>query len=156
MAVKFAWAMGAEVTAFSSTPDKETETKEFGAHHFQKWGSAEELKELQGSFDLILSAVSSAINWDLVFSLLSNNGVLCFVGIPVSSINLPLIALIFGQKIVAGSVVGGRQFMREMLDFAAFYQITPMVQTMPLTQINEAIDKVLANQARYRIVLVSE
>jgi uncharacterized zinc-type alcohol dehydrogenase-like protein len=156
LAVKFARAMGAEVTAFSSSPDKEAQAREFGAHHFQKWGTAEEMKAIEGSFDLVLSTVSSAVDWDVVFSLLSNNGVLCFVGLPVSSINVSLIPLIFGQKAVAGSVVGGRRFMREMLNFAAIHQITPMVETMPLNQINEAMDKVAANQARYRIVLVSE
>ncbi len=148
--------MGAEVTAFSTSANKETEAKEFGAHHFQKWGSAEEMKAVGGSFNLIISTLPSEADWDAAFSLLSNNGVLCFVGIPVASITIPLIPLIFGQKMVAGSVVGGRRFMREMLDFAAVHQITPMLETIPLSQINEAMDRVLANQARYRIVLVSE
>ena len=64
--------------------------------------------------------------------------------------------LIFGQKSVVGSVVGGRRFMQEMLDFAAINQIKPMIQTMPLSQVNEAMDLVLAGKARYRIVLESE
>jgi D-arabinose 1-dehydrogenase-like Zn-dependent alcohol dehydrogenase len=84
------------------------------------------------------------------------NGVLCFVGIPVSSLNVPLIPLIFGQKSVVGSVVGGRRFMQEMLDFAAINQIKPMIETMALSQVNEAMDKVAANKARYRIVLLSD
>jgi uncharacterized zinc-type alcohol dehydrogenase-like protein len=155
LAIKFARAMGAEVTAFSTSPNKEEEAQEFGAHHFQKWGTSEEMKAVLGKFDLIISAVSSPIDWDVAFSLLAHNGVLCFVGIPVSTLNIPLIPLIFGQKVVAGSVVGGRKFMREMLDFAAINQIKPMVEIMPLSQVNEAMDKVLANQARYRIVLVS-
>lgn len=156
LAVKFARAMGAEVTAFSTSPDKEIEAKEFGAHHFQKWGTSEEMKAVLGTFDLIICTVSSAMDWDAAFSLLGNNGVLCFVGIPVSSLTIPLIPLIFGQKMIAGSVVGGRKLMREMLEFAAINQIKPMVEIMPLDQINEAMDKVAANQARYRIVLVSE
>jgi len=109
-----------------------------------------------GSFDLVLSTVSAETDWDAAFSLLANNGVLCFVGIPVSSLNVPLIPLIFGQKSVVGSVVGGRRFMAEMLEFAAVNQIKPMIETMPLSQVNEAMDKVAANQARYRIVLLSE
>ena len=68
------------------------------------------------------------------------DGILCFLGIPVSSINVPLIPLIFGQKSVVGSVVGGRRFMQEMLDFAAINQIKPMVETMPLSRVNEAIE----------------
>ena len=156
LAIKFARAMGAEVTVLSSSADKATEAKEFGAHHFYQWGSDEAKKDLTGSLDLLLSTSSAELNWDLAFSLLGNNGILCFVGIPVSSINVPLIPLIFGQKSVAGSVVGGRRFMQEMLDFAALNQIKPTLETMPLSQINEAMDRVFANKARYRIVLVSE
>lgn len=155
LAIKFAKAMGAEVTAFSSSPSKEAEAKEFGAHHFVKWGTAEEMKYLTNSLDLLLTTSSAELDWDLAFSLLANNGVLCFLGIPVSSINVPLIPLIFGQKSIAGSVVGGRKFMQEMLEFAALNQITPMIETMPLGEINQAMDKVGANKARYRIVLVS-
>ncbi len=156
LAIKFARAMGAQVTAFSSSSDKETEAYEFGAHHFHRWGTSETLEEVKGSLDLLICTSSAELDWDLTFSLLGNNGVLCFLGIPVSSINIPLIPLIFGQKSVVGSVVGGRRFMQEMLDFAALNQIKPMIETMPLSQVNEAMNKVIANQARYRIVLVSE
>ena len=156
LAIKFARAMGAEVTVLSSSPNKEAEAKDFGAHHFYKWGTAEEMKKLTGSLDLLISTSSAELDWDLAFSLLANNGVLCFLGIPVSSINVPLIPLIFGQKSVVGSVVGGRRFMQEMLDFAAINQIKPMIETMPLSQVNESMERVLAGKARYRIVLVSE
>ncbi|HEY9704863.1 MAG TPA: zinc-binding dehydrogenase, partial [Allocoleopsis sp.] len=156
LAIKFARAMGAEVTALSSSPNKEAEAKEFGAHHFQLWGNSETMKDAIASFDLLLTTASAELDWDLTFSLLANNGVLCFLGVPVSSINVPLIPLIFGQKSVVGSVVGGRKFMTEMLEFAAINQIKPMIETMSLNQVNEAMDKVAANKARYRIVLVSE
>ena len=156
LAVKFARAMGAEVTAFSTSLNKEAEAKEFGAHHFQKWGSREEMKAVAESFDLIISTLPSEADWDAAFSLLGKNGVLCFLGIPTSSITIPLMALVFDQKMIAGSVVGGRRFMQEMLEFAAIHQIKPMVETMPLSEVNSAMDRVLANKARYRIVLVSE
>jgi len=156
LAIKFARAMGAEVTVLSSSADKVAEAKEFGAHHFYEWGTVEAKKDLTGSLDLLLITSSSELDWDLAFSLLSNNGILCFLGIPVSSINVPLVPLIFGQKSVVGSVVGGRRLMQEMLDFAAINQIKPMIETMPISQINDAIDRVLAGKARYRIVLVSE
>ncbi len=156
LAIKFAREMGAEVTAFSTSPTKEKEAKEFGAHYFQKWGTTEEMNAVLGTFDLIICTVSSAIDWEAAFSLLGNNGILCLVGLPVSTMNIPLLPLIFGQKMVAGSVVGGRKYMQEMLEFAALNQIKPMVELLPLSQINEAMDKVASNQARYRIVLVSE
>ena len=156
LGIKFARAMGAEVTALSTSPDKEAQAKEFGAHHFQKWGTAEEMKAVAGSFDLVLCTISAEADWDAAFGLLANNGVLCFVGLPVSSLNVPLLPLIFGQKSVVGSIVGGRRFMQEMLEFAAVNQIKPAIETMPLSQVNEAMDKVAANKARYRIVLLSE
>jgi uncharacterized zinc-type alcohol dehydrogenase-like protein len=140
----------------SSSTDKATEAKEFGAHHFYQWGSDEAKQDLTNSLDLVLCTASAELDWDFAFNLLANNGVLCFLGIPVSSINVPLIPLIFGQKSVVGSVVGGRRFMQEMLDFAAINQIKPMIETMALSQINEAIDRVLGGKARYRIVLISE
>ena len=154
LAIKFARAMGAEVTAFSTSIDKEDQAKEFGAHHFQHWNTPEDLKQASGTQDLVISTTSSAIDWDKVFNLLVNNGVFCLVGIPVSTLNIPLLPLIFGQKVITGSIVGGRKFMREMLDFAAINQIKPMIEIMPLSDINAAMDKVAANKARYRIVLV--
>lgn len=154
LAIKFARAMGAEVTAFSTSPDKEAEAKEFGAHHFCNWKNAEQIKEASATQDLLLSTVSSEIDWEQAFGLLANNGVLCLAGLPVSILNIPLLSLVFGQKAIAGSVVGGRRFMKEMLEFAALHQIKPMIETMPISQINEAMDKVVANKARYRIVLV--
>ncbi len=156
LAIKFARAMGAEVTAFSSSPDKEIEAKEFGAHHFQKWGSAEEMKAIAGSYDLIVSTISSEADWNAAFSLLSINGILCFLGIPNSMMQVSLVDLIFGQKSIVSSADGGRRLIPEMLNFAALNQIKPKVETMPLSQLNEAISRVSANQARYRIVLVSD
>ncbi|NEQ37241.1 MAG: NAD(P)-dependent alcohol dehydrogenase [Okeania sp. SIO3I5] len=156
LAIKFARAMGAEVTAFSTSPNKETEAKEFGAHHFCNWNSQEEITAASSSIDLLISAVSSEVDWEKAFSLLAKNGVFCLVGLPVSMLNIPLLPLVFDQKAVVGSVVGGRRFMKEMLEFAAIHQIKPMIETMSISQINEAMDKVSANKARYRIVLTSE
>ncbi|GCL41123.1 NAD(P)-dependent alcohol dehydrogenase [Anabaena sp. FACHB-1250] len=153
LAIKFAEAMGAEVTAFSTSSDKEAEAKEFGAHYFYNWKNTE-IKAASGTLDLLLCTVSSEIDWNKAFGLLANNGVLCLVGLPVSTLNIPLLPLVFGQKAIAGSVVGGRRFMKEMLEFAAIHQIKPMIETIPISQINAAMDRVVANKARYRIVLV--
>jgi uncharacterized zinc-type alcohol dehydrogenase-like protein len=154
LAIKFAEAMGAEVTAFSTSSDKEAEAKEFGAHYFYNWKNTEQIKAASGTLDLLLCTVSSEIDWNQAFGLLANNGVLCLVGLPVSTLNIPLLPLVFGQKAIAGSVVGGRRFMKEMLEFAAIHQIKPMIETIPISQINAAMDRVVANKARYRIVLV--
>ena len=154
LAIKFAEAMGAEVTAFSTSSDKEAEAKEFGAHYFYNWKNTEQIKAASATLDLLLCTVSSEIDWNKAFGLLANNGVLCLVGLPVSTLNIPLLPLVFGQKAIAGSVVGGRRFMKEMLEFAAIHQIKPMIETIPISQINAAMDRVVANKARYRIVLV--
>ena len=154
LAIKFAEAMGAEVTAFSTSSDKEAEAKEFGALYFCNWQNTEQIKAASGTLDLLLCTVSSEIDWNKAFGLLANNGVLCLVGLPVSTLNIPLLPLVFGQKAIAGSVVGGRRFMKEMLEFAAIHQIKPMIETIPISQINAAMDRVVANKARYRIVLV--
>jgi len=153
MAVKFAKAMGAEVTAFSTSPDKEDEAKEFGAHHFQVWKNGEEMKKANASQELIINTASSDINWETALNLVGNNGTVCLVGVPTSSITVPVTSLVFGQKSLTGSLVGGRRFMREMLNFSAVHNITPLLETMPLSQVNEAMNKVAANKARYRIVL---
>lgn len=155
MAVKFAKAMGAEVTVFSTSPDKEAESKEFGAHHFKIWENADEMKKASSSQDLIINTAPSDINWETALNLVGNNGTLCIVGLPTSSITISVPSLVFGQKSVTGSIVGGRRFTQEMLDFSAVHNITPMVETMPLSQVNEAMDKVAANKARYRIVLTA-
>ncbi|WP_089724158.1 NAD(P)-dependent alcohol dehydrogenase [Candidatus Thiosymbion oneisti] len=155
IAVKYAKAMGAEVTVFSTSPDKEAETKEFGAHHFQIWENADEMKKAHSSQDLIINTAPAATDFETALNLLGNNGTLCIVGLPTCSVEVPVTSLVFGQKAVVGSVVGGRRFMREMLNFSAVHNITPMVETMPLSQVNEAMDKVAANKARYRIVLTA-
>jgi uncharacterized zinc-type alcohol dehydrogenase-like protein len=156
LAIKFARAMGAEVTAFSTSSNKEIEAKEFGAHHFCSWNNSDEIEVFKESQDLILSTVSGETDWEKAFSLLSNDGIFCLLGLPVSSLNIPLLPLVFGQKKVVGSIVGGRKFIKEMLEFSAINNIVPKIETMPLSQVNEAMAKVAANQARYRIVLTTE
>ncbi|MFO5440450.1 MAG: NAD(P)-dependent alcohol dehydrogenase, partial [Dolichospermum sp.] len=133
LAIKFAEAMGAEVTAFSTSSDKEAEAKEFGAHYFCNWKNTEQIKAASGTLDLLLCTVSSEIDWNKAFGLLANNGVLCLVGLPVSTLNIPLLPLVFGQKAIAGSVVGGRRFMKEMLEFAAIHPIKPRIETIPIS-----------------------
>ncbi|MGK7940785.1 MAG: NAD(P)-dependent alcohol dehydrogenase [Crocosphaera sp.] len=156
LAIKFARAMGAEVTAFSTSPNKEAEAKEFGAHHFCNSKNDAEMEAASNGLDLLLSTVSAEIDWEKALGLLRDDGMFCLLGLPVSTLNIPLTSLVFHQKKIAGSVVGGRFFMKEMLEFSAINQIKPMIETMSISQINEAMDKVAANKARYRIVLVSE
>lgn len=89
---------------------------------------------------------------------LAPGGVLVQVGLPAGfpNVSMPLLGLTFGQKHVVGSIVGGRSDMQDMLGFSAARGIRPMVETMPLSRINEAMEKVKQNKPRYRIVLTSE
>ena len=145
LALQFANAFGCEVTAFSSTPEKEKEARDFGAHRFVASANPASLKNVVGSLDFILSTV--------YLSLLRPNGKLCFVGVPAAPIQIHIGTLLGGQKSVCASVIGSRNTIREMLEFAARHDIEAMTEVMPLADVNKAIEKVRANKARYRMVL---
>ncbi|GIL91269.1 hypothetical protein Vretifemale_18834 [Volvox reticuliferus] len=158
LAVQFANKMGADVTALDISADKETESKQLGAHAFRTWNDAVGEAGLQGHFDLLLNCASANISTAQLLALLKNGGTLVQVGIPGggATMTVPLQALVFGQKLVAGSVVGGRADMQEMLTFAGTHGVRPMVETMPLSQVNQAMKRVAEGKARYRIVLISD
>jgi alcohol/geraniol dehydrogenase (NADP+) len=153
LALQFANAFGCEVTAFSSTPEKEKEARDFGAHRFVASASASDLKKATGSLDFILSTAFANLDWGAYLQLLRPNGKLCFVGVPSAPIHFHIGALLGGQKSVCASVIGSRNTIREMLDFAARHDIEAMTEVMPLADVNKAIEKVRANKARYRMVL---
>lgn len=153
LALQFANAFGCEVTAFSSTPEKEKEARDFGAHRFVASTNPAALKKAVCSLDFILSTVFANLDWNQYLSLLRPNGKLCFVGVPAGPIQIHIDALLGGQKSVCASVIGSRSTIREMLDFAARHDIEAMTEVMPLADVNKAIEKVRANRARYRMVL---
>ncbi len=153
VALQFARAMGCEVTAFSSTPEKEPEARAFGADHFVNVNDKQAMKISSGKLDFILSTVTAPLNWSAFISALRPNGRLCFVGASVGNLNVPVGSFVMGQKSVSGSVIGGRAIMNEMLEFAARHQVKAKTELMPLNAVNTAIEKVRNNQARYRMVL---
>lgn len=153
LAIQFAAAVGAEVTAISTSPSKEQEAKDFGATHFV---TLDQTEKLTNSFDLIINTVPSKNDYTVQMSFLRVDGTLCIVGLPIDDIRVGVLDVVFNQKKVVGSIVGGSADMQEMLQFAAVKGIKPKCQTMPLSQVNQAIEKLLRNEARYRIVLVSD
>ncbi len=153
LAIQFANALGAEVTALSSSPGKQTDALNMGADHFIDTSDSAKLKRAGRSLDFILSTVSADVEWVDFLAMLKPNGMLCLVGVPNRPVTIPAFSLIGGQKGIVGSAIGGRHAMREMLDFAAVHGIRPRIETMPLSQVNLAVSKVEANKARYRIVL---
>ncbi|MFA5059739.1 MAG: NAD(P)-dependent alcohol dehydrogenase [Candidatus Omnitrophota bacterium] len=153
LGLQFARAFGCEVTAFSSDPTKEKEAKDFGAHHFVASNKVDQLKKLSRSLDFILSTVNVDLDWGKFLQVLRPNGKLCMVGVPGNPMEISAFALISGQKSVVGSVIGSRSGIEEMLEFSAHHNIAAKTETMPLSDVNKAVEKVRQNKARYRMVL---
>ncbi|MFA6093744.1 MAG: NAD(P)-dependent alcohol dehydrogenase [Elusimicrobiota bacterium] len=151
LAVQFASKLGAHTTVFSSSPDKEAEARGLGAAEFRSDG-----KPPRGAYDFILSTVSADLDFRPFLAALRPEGSLCFVGASPSPLKLQVFDLIHGAKNVCGSPIGGRKDMRRMLDFAARRGVRPIVEVLPMDQVNEAVLKVRANKARYRMVLRRE
>lgn len=153
MALQFASAMGCEVTAFTSSPDKEVEAIKLGAHRVVMMKDAAAVASAANSQDFLITTVSGAMDWMQTMSFLRPDGKLCVVGASPTQIQIPAFALISGRRSIVGSPIGSRHCIEEMLQFAARHEIGAMVEVMPLAQVNDAIAKVRANQARYRMVL---
>lgn len=153
LALQFARALGAEVTAFSTSPDKEAEARAMGAHHFVATRGPSALKGVQGAFDFIVSTVAADLPWLDYVGTLRPRGTLCFVGVPPAPLALPVFALIGGNKKIAGSNTGSPALIREMLEVAARNNVRARTEAFPLKDVNAAIGRVARNEVRYRAVL---
>ncbi len=155
LGVQFAHAFGAEVTAFSTSKDKEAEAKSLGAHHFINTRDTGALKKVAGCFDFLLSTVSADQDWQGYVNALRPKGTLCVVGVPPSPIQLQAFSLIGAQRGVAGSPTGSPRDLHEMLDVAARHNVKAITERFPMAKANEAVAKVKKNQVRYRAVLAN-
>jgi len=153
MALQFARAMGCEVTAFSSTPEKADEARGFGAQRFVVTRDPKALAAERGRHDFILSTLFAPLDWAAYVQALRPNGKLIFVGVPSAPIDLPPGLLLGGQKSIGGSAIGSRHVIAEMLEFAARHKIEAQTETLPMRDVNAAFARLRANKARYRIVL---
>lgn len=153
LAIQFAQAFGCDVTAFSSSPDKEVEARVLGADHFLNLADQEQLHAAIGTMDFILATPYVDMNWQTFVDVLRPRGNLCFVGAVPNPIQIHAMSLLVGNKMVSGSPIGSRQTIREMLDFAARHGIEARTEVVPMGQVNEAIARIVANRARYRMVL---
>jgi len=153
LALQFASKMGCEVTAFSSTPEKESEARGLGAHHFVYDNDSQTMEKVASTQDFILSTVNADLNWESYVDALRPGGRLCFVGVPKEAISIPVFSLIVGRNSICGSPIGSRTDIREMLDFAVLNDIKPCTETIPMSKVNEGIDRLRNNQVRYRVVL---
>jgi uncharacterized zinc-type alcohol dehydrogenase-like protein len=153
MGVKLAASMGAEVTMLSHTASKEKDAKRLGAQHFVLTSNAEQVKQVMGHFDFILDTVSADHDYNFYLGLLKTNGVMVCVGAPPSPAQIPAFNLIFGRKSVAGSLIGGLPETQEMLDYCAEHQIVSDVEVIAMKDINEAYERMLKGDVRYRFVI---
>jgi uncharacterized zinc-type alcohol dehydrogenase-like protein len=153
--LQFAKAFGAEVTAFSTSKDKEAEAKSLGAHHFVNTRDTGALKKVVGSFDFLLSTVSADQDWQAYVNALRPKGVLCVVGVPPSPMQIQAFPLISQQKAISGSQTGSPRDLHEMLDVAARHGVKAITERFPMAKANDAVARVKKNQVRYRAVLAN-
>ena len=153
MGVKIAVAMGAEVTMLSHTPSKEADAKRLGAHKFVLTSDAAQIKDVMGYFDFILDTVSADHDYNFYLGLLRTSGVMVCVGAPAAPATVPAFNLIFGRKSIAGSLIGGIPETQEMLDFCAEHNIVSDIELIRMDQINEAYERLLKSDVKYRFVI---
>ncbi len=146
-------ALGAEITAFSSSASKRDEALAMGAHHFVPSKEARELHKHAGRFHLLLSTVHARLDWITYLETLRPNGTLCLVGSPPGVMAIHAAALFKGQRSISASEIADRATIAEMLRFSARHRIAPVVERMPLADVNAAVERVRRNEARYRVVL---
>ncbi|CAN5183528.1 NAD(P)-dependent alcohol dehydrogenase [soil metagenome] len=153
MAVKLAASMGAEVTMLSHTPSKKADAEKLGAHKFVLTSDEKQVKTVTGYFDFILDTVSAEHDYMFYLALLKTNGTMCCVGVPPTPAAIHATSLIFGRKSLSGSLIGGIPETQEMLDYCAEHNIVSDVEVIAMKDINEAYERMLKGDVRYRFVI---
>jgi uncharacterized zinc-type alcohol dehydrogenase-like protein len=156
MAVKIAHALGAEVTVLSQSLKKQEDGLRLGADHYFATSDPDTFEQLAGQFDLIVNTVSAKIDVDAYLGLLAVDGTLVNVGAPAEPLSLNVFSLISSRRSYAGSMIGGIALTQEMLDFCAEHQIGSEVEVIPADKVNDAYERVLASDVRYRFVIDAE
>ncbi len=154
--VKLAVAMGAEVTVLSQTTSKRDDSLRYGAvEHYATAGDEgkQTLRELRGAFDVILNTVSAPLPLDRFLATLKPRGAMVEIGIPSEPMTLRAGSVTGGRKILTGSMIGGIPETQEMLDFCAEHGITAEIELISADRINEAYDRVVRSDVRYRFVI---
>lgn len=156
MAVRFARAWGCEVTAFTSSVAKHDEARMLGAHRVVSSTESKAIAALAGSLDLIIVTANVKLDWAALIAALSPRGRLHVVGAVLEPIPVPVFALLLGQKQVSGSPTGSPTGIAKMLDFCARHRIEPMIESFPMSRINDALAHLRAGKVRYRVVLQND
>jgi uncharacterized zinc-type alcohol dehydrogenase-like protein len=154
MAIKLARAMGAEVSLFTTSPGKADDARRLGAHDVVLSKDPEQLKRAAGSFHLILDTVSVAHDLDPYLALLRRDGTHVLLGVPPTPGPAPsALNFIFGRRRLSGSLIGGIRETQEMLDFCGAHGIVSDIEVTPIQRINEAWDRMLRSDVKYRFVI---
>ena len=153
MGVKFAVAMGAEVTVFSHSPNKECDAKRMGAKHFIVTKDPQAFEGLNESFDLILNTVSADLDINLYLGLLKLDGALVVIGLPGKPYEVSGFNLLRLRRSLAGSMIGGLPELQEMLHFCSEKNILSDVEVINANYINEAYERTVASDVKYRFVI---
>jgi alcohol dehydrogenase (NADP+) len=150
MAVKFAHAFEAHVVVFTTSPGKTADALRLGADEVVVSSNAEEMQRHAGTFDFILDTVSADHDINAYLNLLRIDGNLTLVGAPPQPLSLAAFGLIMGRRSVSGSPIGSIRETQEMLDFCGKHDITADVEVIPIQKINEAYERLLRSDVKYR------
>ena len=150
MGVKFARAFGAHVVVFTTSPGKKEDALRLGAHEVIISTNAEDMKKHAGTFNFILDTIAAEHDINAYINMLGRDGNITLVGAPETPLQVSAFALLFGRKSLSGSLIGGIAETQEMLDFCAEHKITSDVEVIPIQKINEAYERLLKSDVKYR------
>ncbi|WP_029919464.1 NAD(P)-dependent alcohol dehydrogenase [Nevskia soli] len=153
MGVKIAHALGAEVTVLSQSLKKQEDAKRLGADHFHATSDPQTFVKLKNHFDLIINTVSAEMDWNLYLGLLKVDRTMVVVGVPETQVPIAPFSLIPKRRSLAGSMIGGIAETQEMLDFCGEHDITCDIELTPIQKVNEAYERILKSDVRYRFVI---
>jgi uncharacterized zinc-type alcohol dehydrogenase-like protein len=153
MAVKIARALGTEVPVLSTSERKRKDAEQLGAADFALASRPETFTRLQRHFDFVLDTVSAPHDYNTYINLLKTDGTMILVGAPDKPTPLEPFPLILHRRSIAGSVIGGIRETQEMLEFCAEHKIESDVEVIPVQQVNEAYERVLQSDVRFRFVI---
>jgi uncharacterized zinc-type alcohol dehydrogenase-like protein len=153
LAVKFAAAFGCEVTMLSTSKSKEQDAKKLGAHHFVLATESDAMRKLNSSFDIVVNTISANHDYEPYLRLLGVNGKMLVVGLPAKNPEVNPFELIKNRRSIIGSMIGGTAETQEMLDLCAKMNIVADVEQIPMSYINEAYERMLKNDVKYRFVI---
>jgi uncharacterized zinc-type alcohol dehydrogenase-like protein len=153
MGVKLAHAMGAYVVVFTTSPDKKEDALRLGADEVVVSRNADEMQKHAGSFDFILDTVAAKHDINAYLNLLRLDGNITLVGAPEKPLDVAAFSLIMGRRSLSGSMIGGIAETQEMLDFCGEHNITADIEVIPIQKVNEAYDRLLKSDVKYRFVI---